>query len=40
VLRGGSWDYFTNFVRSSPRNFNSPGVTSNFIGFRVARAPQ
>jgi formylglycine-generating enzyme required for sulfatase activity len=37
VLRGGSWRFSTDFVRSSYRSINSPGNTLNNIGFRVAR---
>jgi formylglycine-generating enzyme required for sulfatase activity len=40
VLRGGSWDYNTDFVRSSNRLSSSPGSTYYSLGFRVARAPQ
>ena len=39
VLRGGSWRFSTDFVRSSYRSINSPGNTLNNIGFRVARNP-
>lgn len=39
VLRGGSWIYYSDFVRSSDRDVSSPGGTNFFIGFRVARAP-
>ena len=39
VLRGGSWRFNTDFVRSSYRSINSPGNTLNNIGFRVARYP-
>ena len=39
VLRGGWWSTNTNNVRSSNRYIYTPGVTSNGIGFRVARAP-
>jgi len=39
VLRGGSWNYDTVYVRSSYRGSNAPGSTSHTIGFRVARAP-
>jgi formylglycine-generating enzyme required for sulfatase activity/mono/diheme cytochrome c family protein len=39
VLRGGSWNNITNYVRSSSRYYISPGYTRNTIGFRVARAP-
>jgi formylglycine-generating enzyme required for sulfatase activity len=40
VLRGGSWDYITNYVRSSDRYYYTPDNTDYVIGFRVARAPQ
>jgi formylglycine-generating enzyme required for sulfatase activity len=39
VLRGGSWRFSTDFVRSSYRSINSPGNTLNNIGFRVVRNP-
>jgi formylglycine-generating enzyme required for sulfatase activity len=39
VLRGGYWSNYSTLVRSSGRNFFTPDFTSNFIGFRVARAP-
>jgi formylglycine-generating enzyme required for sulfatase activity len=39
VLRGGSWNYSTGFVRSSIRFYVTPDLTSNNLGFRVARAP-
>jgi len=39
VLRGGSWGYFTNGVRSSYRLGNAPSTASGFIGFRVVRDP-
>jgi formylglycine-generating enzyme required for sulfatase activity len=39
VLRGGSWEYGTNIVRSSYRIYNTPAGASYDIGFRVARAP-
>ena len=39
VLRGGLWLGNTGFVRSSSRTFFPPVVTSNNIGFRVARSP-
>jgi formylglycine-generating enzyme required for sulfatase activity len=39
MLRGGSWYNVTGSVRSSYRNYNSPGSADNFIGFRVARTP-
>ena len=39
VLRGGSWYSDTNYVRSSNRNYVTPGSTFNNVGFRVARTP-
>ena len=39
VLRGGSWDDNSSFVRSSFRGLITPGDSYNLIGFRVARAP-
>jgi formylglycine-generating enzyme required for sulfatase activity len=39
VLRGGSWSSNTGNVRSSLRTNNTPDLTNNYIGFRVARAP-
>ena len=38
-IRGGSWGYDTAYVRSSHRNYGSPGGASDDIGFRVARTP-
>jgi formylglycine-generating enzyme required for sulfatase activity len=39
VLRGGSWYYLTDNVRSSSRFLFTPDLTYYFIGFRVARNP-
>ena len=39
VLRGGSWNYSSYFVRSSYRVNFAPGSTYDDVGFRVARAP-
>jgi formylglycine-generating enzyme required for sulfatase activity len=39
VLRGGAWLNNANFVRSSDRDFFTPGGAFLSIGFRVARAP-
>ena len=39
VLRGGSWNYGTDYVRSSNRGSLTSGSAYNDIGFRVARAP-
>jgi formylglycine-generating enzyme required for sulfatase activity len=39
VLRGGKWDYGSFGLRSSNRNFGTPGDAYGDRGFRVARAP-
>ena len=39
VIRGGSWYDGTNIVRSSYRNYITPGDSLISIGFRVARTP-
>jgi formylglycine-generating enzyme required for sulfatase activity len=39
VVRGGSWGYFTVFLRASDRYDDSPDNAYSYIGFRVARAP-
>jgi formylglycine-generating enzyme required for sulfatase activity len=39
VLRGGSWLYNSNCVRSSCRASSAPGYAYYDIGFRVARNP-
>jgi formylglycine-generating enzyme required for sulfatase activity len=39
VIRGGSWYGFSGYVRSSYRNYRTPGYSYNNIGFRVARNP-
>lgn len=39
VLRGGSWNVDSNYVRSSSRGAVSPGSTNYALGFRVARTP-
>jgi formylglycine-generating enzyme required for sulfatase activity len=39
VIRGGSGNLVTTYVRSSYRNYDSPGYTGNNVGFRVARTP-
>jgi formylglycine-generating enzyme required for sulfatase activity len=39
VIRGGSWDLYANYVRSSSRGGVSPGGTGDSFGFRVARTP-
>jgi formylglycine-generating enzyme required for sulfatase activity len=39
VLRGGSWYYSPQDVRAADRLFNTPGLRSGHIGFRLARTP-
>ena len=39
VLRGGSWPYLTNYLRSSYRFSGTPGLTFNVFGCRAARNP-
>jgi len=39
VIRGGSWNYGSYYVRSSYRNSVSPGNSTYGLGFRVARTP-
>ncbi len=35
VIRGGSWDYFAWYCRSSSRYFNDPSGASGSVGFRL-----
>ena len=37
VLRGGSWNYRPNDLRSANRNYNTTGYRSSSFGFRLAR---
>jgi formylglycine-generating enzyme required for sulfatase activity len=39
MARGGSWFNVADYVRSSYRGSGGPGLTSDFVGFRVARNP-
>jgi formylglycine-generating enzyme required for sulfatase activity len=39
VFRGGSWQDSSFNVRSSSRNYSTPGNSLSSVGFRVARAP-
>ena len=39
VFRGGSWLTVSTYVRSSNRDDVAPGLTFNYVGFRVARTP-
>jgi formylglycine-generating enzyme required for sulfatase activity len=39
VLRGGSWNYNSAYLRASSRQDISPDLVSNIYGFRVARTP-
>ena len=36
VLRGGSWDSPSDFLRSAQRDWDSPSHSSNLLGFRCA----
>jgi formylglycine-generating enzyme required for sulfatase activity len=37
VVRGGGWGYLPVLVRSAFRNWDTPDVASDFLGFRLAR---
>jgi len=41
VFRGGSWSsgFSATVCRSALRNYNTPGLTGNYVGFRVVLAP-
>jgi formylglycine-generating enzyme required for sulfatase activity len=39
VIRGGSWDFYSNLCRSAVRSNGGPGYASSSIGFRVVLAP-
>ena len=39
VLRGGAWYSYSSFLRSSLRISATPGHSTLYVGFRVARAP-
>jgi serine/threonine-protein kinase len=39
VLRGGSWNYDPDLVRTSNRNWNSPTYSGNYNGFRCSAVP-
>jgi len=38
VIRGGSWSYHAQSSRSAIRDYDGPGKTTVYIGFRVARS--
>ncbi|MFI0398636.1 MAG: SUMF1/EgtB/PvdO family nonheme iron enzyme [Thiolinea sp.] len=40
VIRGGSWNNNTDWVRSSARNRNNTNNRNDNIGFRVLRIPR
>ena len=37
VFRGGSWDFYALFCRSSYRFFDTPGKRLSDLGFRLLR---
>jgi len=37
VLRGGSWDYVTRYLRAAVRNGSAPDDRDDYVGFRVCR---
>lgn len=37
VLRGGSWDYYPQYVRATVRGWDVPSARTSFYGIRVAR---
>jgi formylglycine-generating enzyme required for sulfatase activity/tRNA A-37 threonylcarbamoyl transferase component Bud32 len=39
VLRGGSWDLYEDFVRSSNRDRADPFYANDLVGFRCSRSP-
>jgi formylglycine-generating enzyme required for sulfatase activity len=38
ILRGGSWNYFPQFLRSAYRYATAPDIRLDMVGFRVARS--
>jgi len=39
VVRGGSWDFFSQTCRSANRSSSSPGYRGSSVGFRLVREP-
>ena len=39
VMRGGSWSYYPDSIRSAYREWDYPDVTLNYAGFRCASSP-
>ncbi len=37
VVRGGSWNYYSQGCRVSARDYDAPGARNDYIGFRLAR---
>ena len=37
VMRGGSWNHNARYLRSAYRNYATPGVRFNRLGFRIGR---
>ena len=40
AIRGGSWFFNARFCRSAYRDFGSPGIRNDHLGFRVALVPE
>ena len=38
VIRGGSWDFSSDYCRSADRNGGTPDNRRSFLGFRVLRS--
>jgi formylglycine-generating enzyme required for sulfatase activity len=38
ILRGGSWNYFPQLLRSAYRYATAPDIQLDMVGFRVARS--
>ena len=40
VIRGGSWDYYAQYLRSADRSYDFPDGRGNNVGFRLVRQSQ
>ena len=38
VVRGGSWYYYADYCRAAGRDYDSPGIRYDYLGFRLARS--